>query len=95
MSNSSDSAFILRVLIGFLAVEFIPCTTKPNFCEDSDSVIDAVLRDGIRYRLAVNELMAYYDESTEILEEFIASDLKSLSKALSFLLIKFLILFQN
>jgi hypothetical protein len=77
---SSDSVFLFRVIIGFLAIICILCTNKPNFCEDKDTAIDAVLWDGMRYRLAVNEWMAYYNESTGTVGEFIASDLNCMKK---------------
>ncbi len=52
---SSDSVFLFRVFIRFLAVICILCANKPNFCEYKDTAIDAVLWDGMKYRLAVNE----------------------------------------
>ncbi len=67
MSQSlSYSSFILRVLIVLLSFGLIFCKTKPNFCEDNDTVIDAVLWDGMRYRLTFNEWIAEYDENERI-----------------------------
>jgi hypothetical protein len=77
---SSFNMFFLRLVINLLSVECILCVIKPNFCKDNDTVIDAVLWDGMRYRLTRNEWFAEYDEKTGSVGEYHKSDLESNKK---------------
>jgi hypothetical protein len=67
--------YLLRVLIGLLLFNRILCENKPKFCEDKDKVVDAVLWDGMKYRLTINPWIATYDESSRSVREFNVSDL--------------------
>jgi hypothetical protein len=72
--------YLLRVLIGLLFFNHILCENKPKFCEDKDKVVDAVLWDGMKYRLTINPWIATYDESSRSVGELNVSDLNRKKK---------------
>jgi hypothetical protein len=76
--------YLLRVLIGLLLFNGILCENKPKFCEDKDKVVDAVLWDGIKYRLTINPWIATYDESSRSVGEFNVIDLSCKKNCLFF-----------